>query len=63
MDDYHNNGLNTHRNATGVEELKIRNRHAADNLVAKMLWGHEENVSLHARVSDNESLGLSDNVH
>jgi len=39
------------------------NAHTANSLVARMLWGHEEKVSLNVRVSEDGTLDLNDIVH
>ncbi|TWH47461.1 hypothetical protein [Sporomusa sp. KB1] len=42
--------------------LKFNNKYAANSLVAKMLWGHEENASLNVRVSEDGILDLNNDV-
>lgn len=59
---YHENGLDSTQNSLRTSELKIGNKHAANSLVARMLWGHEEKVSLNARVNEEGVLDLNDDI-
>lgn len=59
---YHESGLNTSQDTLRETSLKAGNKHAANSLVARMLWGHEEKVSLNARVSEDGTLDLNDDV-
>ena len=45
------------------EGTTVDNTHTANSLVARMLWGHEEKVSLNVRVSEDGTLDLNDIVH
>ena len=51
-------GLDTFRS----EATKLDNNHSANNLVARMLWGHQENASLNVRVSDDGALDWNNDV-
>ncbi len=59
---YHESGLDTTQDTLRTNDLKVGNKHATNSLVARMLWGHEENVSLNARVSEDGTLDLNDDV-
>ncbi|HWR44612.1 hypothetical protein [Sporomusa sp.] len=59
---YHESGLDATQDALRTEELKPGNKHATNSLVARMLWGHEEKVSLNVRVSEDGALDLNDDV-
>jgi len=52
---------NTH-DTFRAEALKFNNKYAANSLVARMLWGHEENASLNVRVSEDGILDLNNDV-
>ncbi|MBP2638254.1 MAG: hypothetical protein H6Q72_4161 [Firmicutes bacterium] len=55
-------GLDNTQDGLRTGDLKLGNKHAASSLVARMLWGHEEKVSLNARVSEDGSLDLNDDI-
>lgn len=55
-------GLDDTQDSLRTGDLKLGNKHAASSLVARMLWGHEEKVSLNARVTDDGSLDLNDDI-
>lgn len=59
---YHESGLDATQDALRTEELIPGNKHATNSLVARMLWGHEEKVSLNVRVSEDGALDLNDDV-
>ncbi|MDF2570607.1 MAG: hypothetical protein K0R55_2211 [Sporomusa sp.] len=59
---YHESGLDATQENLRTEELKTGNKHATNSLVARMLWGHEEKVSLNVRVSEDGTLDLNDDV-
>lgn len=59
---YHESGLDTTQDTLRTSDLKLGNKHATNSLVARMLWGHEEKVSLNARVSEDGTLDLNDDV-
>ena len=59
---YHESGLDDTQDDLRSGELKQGNRHAASSLVARMLWGHEENVNLNVRVSEDGVLDLNDDA-
>jgi hypothetical protein len=55
-------GLDNTQDSLRAGDLKLGNKHAASSLVARMLWGHEEKVSLNARVSEDGNLDLNDDI-
>ena len=59
---YQESGLDATQDTLRKSDLKAGNKHATNSLVARMLWGHEEKVSLNARVSDEGTLDLNDDV-
>jgi len=59
---YHEGGLDTTEDGFRTEELKAVNKHATNSLVARMLWGHEEKVSVNVRVAEDGTLDLNDDV-
>lgn len=59
---YRENGLSTTEDGLRTEELKAGNKHATNSLVARMLWGHEEKVSVNVRVTEDGTLDLNDDV-
>ncbi|WP_371378768.1 hypothetical protein [Sporomusa aerivorans] len=59
---YQESGLNTTQDTIRESDLKLGNKHAANSLVARMLWGHEEKVSLNTRVTEEGTLDLNDDV-
>ncbi|WP_371367165.1 hypothetical protein SRRS_12350 [Sporomusa rhizae] len=59
---YQESGLDATQDTLRRSDLKAGNKHATNSLVARMLWGHEEKVSLNARVSDEGTLDLNDDV-
>ncbi|WP_094607781.1 hypothetical protein SPSIL_008480 [Sporomusa silvacetica DSM 10669] len=52
---------NTH-DTFRTEALTFNNKYTANNLVARMLWGHEENASLNVRVSADGAPDLNNDV-
>ncbi|SCM81484.1 conserved hypothetical protein [uncultured Sporomusa sp.] len=59
---YQESGLDTTQDTLRTSHLKAGNQQATNNLVARMLWGHEEKVNLNMRVSEDGSLDLNDDV-
>ncbi|SDF66270.1 hypothetical protein [Sporomusa acidovorans] len=59
---YQDTSLDATEDSLRTEKLKPGNKHATNSLVARMLWGHEEKVSLNARVSEDGTLDLNDDV-
>lgn len=59
---YQESGLDTTQDTLREGRLKANNKHATNSLVARMLWGHEEKVSLNMRVSEDGTLDLNDDV-
>ena len=59
---YRESGLDTTEDGLRTEELKAGNKHATNSLVARMLWGHEEKVSVNVRVAEDGTLDLNDDV-
>lgn len=59
---YQESGLDATEDSLRTEELKLGNKHATNSLVARMLWGHEEKVSLNVRVAEDGTLDLNDDV-
>ncbi|CVK20124.1 hypothetical protein [Sporomusa sphaeroides] len=59
---YQESGLDATQDTLRTSHLKAGNQHATNNLVARMLWGHEEKVNLNMRVSEDGSLDLNDDV-
>ena len=59
---YQESGLNTTQDSLREGDLKTGNKQATNSLVARMLWGHEEKVSLNARVTEEGTLDLNDDV-
>lgn len=59
---YHESGLGDTQDALRTGDLKAGNKHATNSLVARMLWGHEEKISLNARVSEDGTFDLNDDV-
>jgi len=55
-------GLDNTQDTLRTGDLKLGNKHAANSLVARMLWGHEEKISLNARVTDDGNLDLNDDI-
>lgn len=55
-------GLDNMQDSLRTGDLKLGNKHATSSLVARMLWGHEEKVSLNARVTEDGSLDLNDDI-
>lgn len=55
-------GLDTTKDSLQTTALKIGNQHAVNSLVARMLWGHEEKVSLNVRVTEDGVLDLNDDI-
>ncbi len=58
----HESGLDSTQAGLQTTQLKLGNKHATNSLVARMLWGHEEKVSLNARVSEDGTLDLNDDI-
>lgn len=59
---YQESGLDATQDSLRTSHLKAGNQHATNNLVARMLWGHEEKVSLNMRVSEDGAVDLNDDV-
>ena len=59
---YQESGLDATQDSLRTQDLKPGNKQATNSLVARMLWGHEEKVSLNVRVSEDGTLDLNDDV-
>lgn len=58
----HNSSFDNTHDTFRAEALKFNNKYAPNSLVARMLWGHDENASLNVRISEDGFLDLNDDV-